>query len=103
MLFHHFKASSTTLLHRVRQSHFQFRSLSSAPVHLRIVFGSQSGTAEAFANELEFDAQEANVSTELIDALRFKADDLIVKPDNPKKVVTAFVMACYGEIGRAHV
>jgi NADPH-ferrihemoprotein reductase len=97
MLFHHLKASSTTLLHRVRQSHFQYRSLSSAPVHLRIVFGSQSGTAEAFANELEFDAQEANVSTELIDALRFKADDLIVKLDNPKKVVTAFVMACYGE------
>lgn len=74
------------------------RYLSTAPtntVNLRIVFGSQSGTAEAFANELEFDAQEANVKTELIDALNFSAKDLTPKAGQTD--VTAFIMACYGE------
>eukprot|EP01040_Poterioochromonas_malhamensis_P009680 gene9680-10510_t len=78
----------------------QYR-LSTTPsnVHLRIIFGSQSGTAEAFANELEFDAQEANISTELIDALRFNANDLTTlkqEKDN-KQIVNAFIVACYGE------
>lgn len=74
------------------------RYLATSPstnVNLRIVFGSQSGTAEAFANELDFDAQEANIKTELIDALNFSAKDLIPKAGQHN--VTAFVMACYGE------
>ena len=35
---------------------------------LRIVFGSQSGTAESFANDLEFDAKDADIEAEIIDA-----------------------------------
>jgi NADPH-ferrihemoprotein reductase len=70
-------------------------SFSTSPVHLRIIFGSQSGTAEAFANELEFDAQEANISAEVIDALNFTPEQL--KKDNSKNIVNAFVVACYGE------
>eukprot|EP01031_Cornospumella_fuschlensis_P043003 gene43003-52557_t len=71
------------------------RCLASQGVNLRIVFGSQSGTAEAFANELEFDAQEARVKTDLIDALKFSAKDMIPKAGEDH--VTAFIMACYGE------
>ena len=80
---------------RLLQDSFLRRWNSSRP-SLRIVFGSQSGTAEAFANELEFDAQERNISTELIDALQFRIDDLVSK-DPSKPTVTAFVVACYGE------
>jgi NADPH-ferrihemoprotein reductase len=72
-----------------------FSSVNPSNFKLRVIFGSQSGTAEAFANELEFDAQENNVTTEVIDALKFKAEDLIGKKDD--KVVNAFVVACYGE------
>lgn len=68
---------------------------SSKGLNLRIVFGSQSGTAEAFANELEFDAQEANIKTDLIDALKFTANDMV--PKAGENNVTAFIMACYGE------
>ena len=48
--------------------------LSSRPIStgikpkLRIVFGSQSGTAESFANDLEFDAKDASIDAEIIDA-----------------------------------
>ncbi|RYH30607.1 hypothetical protein EON65_04560 [archaeon] len=72
-----------------------FASDSTKGFNLRIVFGSQSGTAEAFASELEFDAQEANIKTDLIDALKFSANDLV--PKSGENNVTAFIMACYGE------
>jgi len=65
--------------------------------HLRIVFGSQSGTAEALAYDLEYSAQEANISTEIIDAFEFTAEDLTVKKDDSRKVVNAFIVACYGD------
>jgi NADPH-ferrihemoprotein reductase len=51
------------------------------------------GTAEAFANDLEFDAQDLQLETELIDAANFSIKEL----NSPENTLTAFVMACYGE------
>eukprot|EP01033_Poteriospumella_lacustris_P000806 gene806-572_t len=70
-------------------------SVAKRDINLRIIFGSQTGTAEAFANELEFDAQEVNINAEVIDALNFRATQLM--PKDGKEYVNAFVVAVYGE------
>jgi NADPH-ferrihemoprotein reductase len=54
---------------------------------------SSKGTAEAFANDLEFDAQDLKIDTELIDAADFSIKAL----EGSERSFTAFVLACYGE------
>lgn len=59
---------------------------------LKIVFGSQTGTAEAFANDFEFDARQADIDAEVVDALDMDVDKLA-----SSDTIYALIMACYGE------
>mmetsp|Transcript_20471 Transcript_20471/g.15095 ORF Transcript_20471/g.15095 Transcript_20471/m.15095 type:complete len:762 (+) Transcript_20471:47-2332(+) len=101
-MIRHFQRAvqSTQLLSLGRRKLFptkvaEFSSVTGKEVCLRVIFGSQTGTAEAFANELEFDAQELSINAEVVDALNFRAKQLL--PTNGKKYVNAFVVAVYGE------
>jgi NADPH-ferrihemoprotein reductase len=54
--------------------------------------------AEAFANDLEFDAKEKNIETELIDASEFTMESFAnFQSSADKYSVTALIMAVYGE------
>ncbi len=105
-MLHSLRRSPQQLLRVTRRSTRLFTNSSFAAaakeVNLRIVFGSQSGTAEAFAYEMDFDAQEANIKTEVVDALNFSIKDLaatspVVTAAKDRIDATAFIVACYGE------
>jgi len=95
-MIRHFTRASSLLQRGSRVSKWAFSSVAGKrDINLRIIFGSQTGTAEAFANELEFDAQEANINAEVVDALNFRASQLYAT--DGKEYVNAFVVAVYGE------
>lgn len=54
------------------------------------------GSAEAFANDLEFDAEDYDIDTELLDASNFSVKDLLSKCSSPN-TFAALIMASYGE------
>eukprot|EP00794_Sanderia_malayensis_P019243 gene19243-21171_t len=64
---------------------------------IAIFYGSQTGTAEEFANRLAKDAQRYDLKASVLDPEECDIDDLPMMRDELEKSLIVFVVATYGE------
>jgi len=68
------------------------RSLCTVTPKMRILVGSQTGTAMGFAHELQHEAADHNIEADVVDMNDYDVKDL----EDRKKQFLVFVTACYG-------